>query len=178
MNTHKALSLLLTGFASSVLLFGTTHADSANEKRVLKKAAGNTEGSFTNVVVTTVFADMSPTTTVSSFDRTGSATIPKKKGSSSATVVHGGPERELDSGASGTVKKPKVKRKGKKIVYNGTGQVTPIFDMDSNFEGEVKAVSKVKGKKVTTTGTVSGSRTKMNGDVEFVSGNVEGEGKF
>lgn len=178
MKPRKSITLLVAGLVGLVLVFGTAEADSVNEKRVLKKAAGQSEGSFTNVVVTTVFADMSPPTTVPSFDRTGSVKIPKKKGSSSTTVVHDGPERENDTVATGAVRKPKVKRKGKKIVYKGAGQATPLFDNDSNFTGQVRATSKVKGKKVKSKGAVSGSRVKANGDVEYVSGNVAGEGKF
>ncbi len=178
MKKRSTIKFILAGLACSVFVFPSVQADSVNEKRVLKKAGGTSEGTLSNVVITTIFADMSPTTTITSFDRTGAATIPKKKGSTSSTVVHGGPERDLDSSATGQVKKPKVKRKGKKIIYKGAGQVTPIFDDDTNFSGEGRAVSKVKGKKVKTTGSVAGSRVKMNGDVEIVSANVEGEGKF
>ena len=178
MNTHRTIKAILAGLVCSAFLFPSVQADSVNEKRVLKKAGGNTEGMLTNIVITTVYADMSPTTTVTSFDRTGEVKIPKKKGSTATTVVHGGEERDLDSNASGSVKKPKVKKNGKKIVYKASGQTTPIFDSDTNFSGGGKAVSKVKGKKVKTTGSVSGSRVKMNGDVESVTANVEGQGKF
>lgn len=113
-----------------------------------------------------------------SFDRTGGVKIPKSKGRAKSTVKHGGPEAGLDSQATGKAKKTKVKRGGNVVKYKGVGTTTPIFDNESSFAGRVVAISKIKGSKVKSKGRAFGQRTRDNGDVEVVSGNLKGTGKF
>jgi len=179
MKLNARIFTILTTLTVTLAFLATSHADSVNEKKVLKKAGGNVDGDLFNLVRTTTPDGGGTPIVETSFDRTGSVKIPKKKGSASSTVVHDGPERDLDSTSSGRVTKTKVKRGGSKVKYNGQGETTPILESDlTNFTGSVQATSKVKGKTVKPNGNIEGSRVKMNGDTEFVTGNVSGEGKF
>lgn len=163
----------------SVFAGGLVHADTVNEKRVLRKAGGLADGELTNVVFTT--SGPSGTVTEESFDRQGKAKIPKKDGNTETPVKHGGPEDGLDTRSEGDVKKAKVKRNGKVIKYVAKGDAGSLsLDGDGPaYSGVARATSKIRGKKVATKAKLSGSRTLSDGvTVQSATATASAESKF
>lgn len=176
----KITTLSHSFFILAVALGGivSVKADAVNEKRVLRKAGGPVDGTLTNVIVKLYDPEGMFVSESNEGNRTGSVKIPKSTGKTTSTVEHGGPEEGLDGTAAGRVKKAKVTRGGKKIVYKGNGSAEPVLDEDGLFSGSGSAVSTIKGSKVKSTAKLQGARTLMTGEVEVVTAVAKGKGKF
>lgn len=188
---NRTLLRLCILAGTSAIAVSSTHADALNEKRILNKAGGESDGKIKNVVVSTSYinGDGSASNPIveSSFDREGSVKIPKKDGDAKAVVEHGGPESGFDGTADGDVKKAKVKRNGKTIVYKGVGELEPValetnaapLADDTMLDGVAKATSKIRNTKVVTTSKLVGRRPIYEGSAyQEVTGDARGIGKF
>lgn len=179
----KPIQLLI---ALSLLSPVLAKADAVNENRVLRKAGGESKGSITlKITVTPYTGGVPDAPSTSTETRTGDVQIPTKEGKGKSLVDHqSSPGPTLDSTAEGKVKKADVARNGKSIKYAGVGTTESLFDNDGDYNGSAKGVSKIRGAKVVTTGTMSGSRTVRDSmtsvitEVTTVSGTGKGTGKF
>lgn len=167
------------------LLPAMAKADAVNEKRILRKAGGESKGSI-NLRITTIpyTMGMPDAPVVSTTTRTGDVKIPTGEGNASSVVDHESDPGPLnDTTAEGKVKKAVVSRNGTVINYSGTGTAEPVFDSNGDYTGSVKATSKIRGGNVTSTSTFRGSRTLVDGmsvvtEVITVDGDGKGKSKF
>ena len=177
-------------FILFVFLFGSASfakADALNEKRILRKAGGESKGTINLDVTTTPYSMGVPgmSTTQPTQKRSGDAMIPTKEGKAKSLIVHlGQPGPTNDTVSRGRVKKADVSRSGKVIKYAGVGTGQPVFDNDGDYYGSGKGTSKIRGSKVITTGTFKGKRTLRDMmtteilEVKTVKGTAEGKSKF
>jgi hypothetical protein len=190
MKNRTLLSLCILAGTSAIAV-SSSHADALNEKRILNKAGGESDGKIKNVIVATSYVNGDGTVSdpifESSFDREGSVKIPKKDGDTKTVVEHGGPEKGFDGIADGDVKKAKVKRNGKTIVYKAVGKLEPVAletaaapEPDPTMlDGVAKATSKIRNTKVVTTGGSFGTRAIYGGTaLQEVTVEVRGIGKY
>lgn len=161
-------------------------SDAVNEKRILRKAGGESKGTITLKITVTPYTGGIPDEPMTSTEtRSGDVKIPAKEGAAKTIVDHeSAPGPTLDSTTAGKVKKADVARNGKSIKYSGNGTAQPLFDSNGNFGGSAKGVSKIRGSKVVTSGTMKGSRTLRDSmttlvtEVTTVTGTGKGTGKF
>lgn len=176
----KRKTLPISFFILAAVLVGTVSvkADAVNEKRILRKAGGPADGTLSNVIVKLYDPQGNFVMESNLGTRTGSVKIPNSTGKAKSMVEHGGPEDGLDGTAAGKLKKAKVTRGGKKIVYKANGTAEPVLDDEGLFSGSGSAVSTIKGSKVKSAAKLRGARTLMDGGSEVVTAVATATGKF
>ena len=183
MKAIKSLSVPAHSVVYLVLLAaaGSLHADALNENRILRKAGGPTDGTLTHVLVTSTHPGFAPVTQAS-FDRTGSAKIPKSEGKAKSLVEHEGlASSPLNTVTQGKVKQADVKQNGRKIKYEAVGSAVSLnyYGDGPAFTGKSKATSTIRGKKVFTIAKLLGSRLLSDGETTQVATAVaSGTGKY
>jgi len=183
MKLEHTMILSSIAFAAALLVTPVTEtvwAGALNEKRILRKAGGPSQGTIDFVATVTPAGDPTNPVTLPPQVRTGSLVIPRRKGRVRARTIHGpDPNPSLDTVTSGRLGTAKVSRNGKRIRYVAPKAENSYFDGDGAFKGRTNAVTKIQGKRTVTTARFQGQRVNASsGDTESAVGKAKGKGRF